>query len=303
MIDFLIIGAGKSGTTSLYYYLAQHPDVFLSRNKEPRFFLLPGLGIDTTPAQREWYEQGFPEGVKSVEEYEALFADARPGQKRGEASIQYLLTGIAARNLARYAPTARLICLLRNPIERAFSNYQHAIRDKLEARRSILDILREEGASHLYFDGSFYGRQLECYAQQAPENPLRVWLYEEFVADPVRVTQEMFAFIGVDAGFLPDVSFRANVSGTAEPGNWWAKLYEWARKSRWRQSPLVRRFLSVERKRAILRVLSRKADAGRVRQEMSEVEWNALAVVYEEDMRKLEQVLGRDLGHWRQFRV
>jgi len=300
-VDFLIIGGGKSGTTSLYYYLAQHPDVFLARIKEPRFFLLPGLDIDTTAEQRAHFCASFPEGVATRAAYRDLFRDAAPGQVKGEASVQYLSSDTAAANIGRYAPQARLICILRNPMDRAYSNYAHGRRDGLEHRPSILDALRETGPDHVFFYPGFYSRHLECYAQRAPRNPLRVWLYEELLQDPVGTVQSMLRYLGVDDRFVPDTSFKANVSGEASPANVWARIYDAARRNRLRRHPMVQRFMSVELKQRIVKTLASRADRDRVKQHLTETEWDTLMQVYEADIRRLETLLGRSLDVWRRY--
>lgn len=301
MIDFMIIGAGKSGTTSLYYYLAQHPAVFLSPDKEPRYFMLPGLDVDTTQEQRAAFLDSFSNAVSTREAYLRLFRDARPGQLRGEASIQYLNSETAAINIGRHAPDARLICVLRNPIERAFSNFVQGVRDGAEKAASIGEVLARHGARHFYFDGGYYAEQLDDYARHAPRNPLRIWLYEEFLASPLSVVQEMFGFLGVDARFAPDTRIRANVSGLAAPGNRWSATYDWLRGNRLRQSALGRRLLPAGVKRAVVGFLSKRADAGRIKPRISDADWRSLSALYEDDLRQLEAKLGRDLSHWRRL--
>lgn len=296
MLDFILIGAGKSGTTSLYYYLAQHPDIFLARIKEPRFLLLPGLGETTAPAECEAYLKRYPNGVTSRLEYERLFSGAGPGQRRGEASIQYLPSEVAARNIAAYAPRARLFCVLRSPVERAFSNFAQFRRDGLEGRASVVDVLRQHGVKHPFFSDGFYGRYLEAYARLAPGNPLRVWLYDDLKADPLRTVQEIFGYLQVNPAFVPDLNFRANMSGEAEPGNRWAALYAAVRRSRWRI--VARRLLPVSVKLWLVRSIARRADAGRRPLTMTAEERSVLADLYRDDVARLQDRLGRDLSHW-----
>jgi hypothetical protein len=301
LVDFLIIGAGKSGTTSLYYYLAQHPGIFLPRLKEPEYFLLPGLDVDTTDAQRASFAVTNPNSVGSRDHYLELFRDARSDQLRGEASIHYLLSTTAAENIGRYTPSVKLICVLRNPIERAFSNFSHGRRDRLDDRASILDALDQDGPDHPYFFGGFYGAQLECYRRVAPNNPLRIFLYEELVADAVGMVREIFKFLGVDPEFTPDTGFKANVSGEPAAGNLWAKFYDWAGRSRLRRHPVAQLFLTAKVKQKIVRFLAPRAFAGRVKSRISPAEWQALRALYEQDIKKLEGILCRDMSHWLQY--
>lgn len=298
-VDFLIIGAGKSGTTSLYYYLAQHPCIFMPRIKEPQFFLLPGLDIDTTADQREWCAKTFPGAIAKYAEYSQLFVSSRPGQLCGEASVRYLQFESAARNLGTYAPDVKLICVLRNPVERAFSNFAHAKRDRADDRGSVLAAFRQDGIEHPYFSGGFYDQQLQRYADLAPNNPLRVWLYDELVRDSGAVVREIFEYLGVDSTFTPDISFRANVSGEANRANLWARVYDWAVRSRWRRNPMVRWMLTTTVKQMLVRVLAERANVGRVKPELTALEWETLGGIYSEEITRLEKRLGRNLSHWR----
>lgn len=297
LIDFLIIGAGKSGTTSIYYYLSQHPQIHMSPVKEPGFFLLPGLDIETTLAERQEFEINNPGRIETLKDYRRLFRDAKPGQLRGEASIHYLSSEVAAQNIARYTPSARLICVVRNPIERALSNHAHALRDHLEKRNSILDVLEQDGVGHVYFQGGFYGRELQRFAQCAPANPLRVWLYDDLARDAVGLIKELLRFLDVDDTFNPDTSFRANVSG--RPTNVWAKAYDWAGRSKLRKNRAVRRFVSAQVRQRIVKALAAKGNASRSRPQITPNEWAALRELYESDLRVLEEFLGADLSHWR----
>ncbi len=123
---FLVIGAGKSGTTSLHEYLKQHPQIFMAR-KEPNFFAYENLDPSTLddPDDREHYAQSFV----SPESYLNLFAEAREGQLRGEVSNTYISKDGAWANIQRRLPEVKLIAILRHPAKRLFSRYTHLLRD------------------------------------------------------------------------------------------------------------------------------------------------------------------------------
>ena len=116
--NFLIIGAAKAGTTSLYRYLEQHPDVFMSEFKEPRFFALENDPLDyrgpNDPAAHCEY--------KTLEAYETLFAGVRNERAAGEASTLYLYHEDAAERIRHYVPDMKMIAVLRHPVEQAYSN-------------------------------------------------------------------------------------------------------------------------------------------------------------------------------------
>ena len=127
MPNFLIIGAAKSATTSLYEYLNQHPDIFMSRNKEPRFFAL----VDH-PNRDRWLGRDLDDdpvwkgSIVNIDDYRALFDEVDGQVAIGEASPLYLAwSSHAAPAIQRHIPDAKLIACLRDPAERAFSHYCH----------------------------------------------------------------------------------------------------------------------------------------------------------------------------------
>src|SRR5689334_12703065 len=121
---FIVIGAGKTGTSSLYRYLMQHPDVFMSPIKEPLFFAFAGEHPKFAgPGDAELNRRL----VTSLEEYQALFEKGAHHRARGEASSAYLYYPTAARRLRELAPDTKLILTLRCPADRAYSNFLHAL--------------------------------------------------------------------------------------------------------------------------------------------------------------------------------
>src|SRR3954451_4858625 len=255
LVDFIIIGSGKCGSTSLYYYLSQHPDIFMAKVKEPRFFLFGELAEGDGTSNQGAFASDVAV-VTSLDEYRELFRAAKPSQVRGEASIQYLSSEQAAENIGRFLPEARLMCVLRNPAERAYSNYQAHERPGQGSGRSILDILREGGPEHDYIYPGFYARHLASYAQHAPKNPINVWLCDDFVGDPQRVLREMFEFLGVNDRFEPDISVRANVTSLGRDRSPRVMLYDRVRRLSWRYRPLVQRYVSPKTRLRIIKPLA-----------------------------------------------
>lgn len=132
--NFLVIGAHKAGTTALYNYLKQHPQVYMSPAKEPRFFALEGknlkfLGPKKDPGNRCRFT--------TLEAYRELFQGVSSEVAIGEASTLYLYSQEAPKRIQHYIPDAKLIAILRNPIKRAYSNFVHAMQDD----REVLTVL------------------------------------------------------------------------------------------------------------------------------------------------------------------
>ena len=133
MPNFLIIGAMKSGTTALYYYLEQHPEIYMSPVKEPNFF---------SSQERE----NAAGAVARIGNYRDLFRGVSGETAIGEASHSYLYEPGAAAEIRRYAPEAKLIAILRNPIDRAYSHFLHMVRSGTEPLDDFAQALQEEAA-------------------------------------------------------------------------------------------------------------------------------------------------------------
>lgn len=209
MPNFLIVGAIKGGTTSLYEYVGQHPDVFMCPVKEPRYFAL-ACG-----------DAGVPQsGITDRAHYESLFDGVTTERAIGEASPQYLWSTVAPGCIHSHVPDARLIAVLRNPVDRAYSAYLHLARIG-EAPADFADALTQEDA-HVragraplfrYREAGRYAEQLERYFALFDREQIAVHLYEDLSRDPASVVAATFRFLDVDDGFAPDTSLRYNPSG------------------------------------------------------------------------------------------
>src|SRR5438093_448879 len=127
--DFFIVGAPKCGTTAMYAYLRQHPQIFMPFHKEPLFF-----GSDLTTRY----------GRMSLEEYLALFADASRGQRIGEASAWYLYSATAAAEIKAFAPDAQIVVMLRDPVEVMRAQHSQLLFNMQETLTSFAEALAAE---------------------------------------------------------------------------------------------------------------------------------------------------------------
>jgi hypothetical protein len=201
---FIIIGAAKAGTTALYWYLAEHPDVFMSRVKESNYF---AYGVDETG--RLLY--GDPEvhrfPIRTPAEYEALFADAGRASAVGEASPIYLECPEAAARIRETIPGTRIICSLRHPVDRAYSDYVMYLR----RRRRRFDPDRELSAASVWARPESrwmrvgrYHEQLARYYEAFPGSQIHVSLFDDLRRNARSLVQEVYRFLEVDPGFVPD---------------------------------------------------------------------------------------------------
>ncbi|GAA2610230.1 sulfotransferase domain-containing protein [Paractinoplanes durhamensis] len=205
--DFLIAGVPKAGTTALHAALQPHPSLFLSAVKEPKFFLSDG------PPPRHGGPgdvQTYQEHVWRRKDYEALFAPAPAGTLRGEATPFYLYDLNAHERMAALVPEARIVLLLRDPVDRAHSNWTHLWIAGLESEADFLAACRAEperiaaGWADFwhYVNLGLYGRQLENLYKHFPREQVLLLRYRDLKDDPAVTLDRVCAFLGVETGVL-----------------------------------------------------------------------------------------------------
>ena len=200
---FIVIGAQKSGTTSLHRYLSSHPQIYMPAVKELDFFV----------AERTW--------DRGLEWYEAQFAGAGPGQVCGEADPEYTafpaFDGVPAR-IAATCPEAKLIYLVRHPIERMRSQYLHAVSEGVETRPISAAFTSNLGL----LTRSLYGLQLDRYLEHFPRERILVITAEALRDDRARTLTAILDFIGVDtAATLGGTDRTHNRSADRRVPRWW----------------------------------------------------------------------------------
>jgi hypothetical protein len=225
---FLILGAAKCGTTSLAAYLAQHPDVFMPEKKEPNYFAIKDL--QTTPKgpapPRVLAAILYNLSAATRQEYLDLFAPGCGHRARGEASVRYLYFPEAVENIHAELPEARLVVMLRNPVDRVYSHYNMNRQYQLEPL-DLMDALDAEdsriaqgwGWDWHYAAVSRYAPQIARYIDRFGAGSVAVFLQEDLANHPEATFQAVCRHIGIDDGFRPDMSIRAKVS--YRPRNLW----------------------------------------------------------------------------------
>lgn len=206
-IDFLLIGAQKSGTTSLWKHIAAHPQIFVPATKEVEFFSDP---------------QRFEQGLDWY--WNTYFSGAPDAACKGEATTQYMMFPEVPGRIHDTFPRVKLLALLRNPIDRAYSHYRMSVMRGYETRsfEDCVDTLQSrsdggDGALDIHRDYlrfGEYGRILEGYLARFDAGQFNVVFTEMLEADPARLTRNVYEFLGVDTDYCPDnLRKRFNVSG------------------------------------------------------------------------------------------
>lgn len=216
--NFVIIGAAKAGTTSIAQYLDQHSQIYISPVKEPFFFSFESQEIDFSgPGD----DQSLRLAVTTLQDYEQLFDGVTDETAVGEASTSYLYTPKAVERIHHHLPDVKIIAILRNPVDKAYSSFLHQVREGYEPLDSFSQALEDEEIriqkNWMYFwhyrHNGFYYQKLKRYYDHFPSEQIHVYLFEDFNKNPLQFMQNLFNVLEVDSSFEPDFSIRYNISG------------------------------------------------------------------------------------------
>lgn len=219
--NFIIIGAEKCGTTSLYHYLNQHPEVYMSPEKEPCYYIFKN-GTPSILGSEINKDVFLRTRIKNEQEYSKQFEGVNMQKAIGEASASYIYVKEAAENINNELPNAKLIVVLRNPVERAYSNFLHCIRRGVEPLRDFNEYVQSHveqtriknkvGLVLYYIEKGFYFKYLSEYFQLMNKENIKVIVYDELKQNPEKVVETIFNFLGLNQSFKIDVSEHHNVS-------------------------------------------------------------------------------------------
>jgi hypothetical protein len=302
--DFFVLGAPKAGTTALHAALAGHPQLYLSPVKEPKYYLTAGQD----PARRGAPGQRGPGDRHSAREwvwrradYEGLFEAAPAGLLRGESTPFYLYDLHAQRRIREDVPEARLVAVLRDPVDRAYSNWMHLWSDGLEPIDDFRAAFRAEDERVAAGWAPFwhyrrlgrYGEQLEHLYALFPREQVHVLRYRELVESPRETLDAVCRFLGVRTGVLPgakaenskpyvEPSRRARLLARGVRAG--AALGAYAPPQAWR---------TVERR--ALRAMHR---GGAMRPVLDAATRRELVSDFADDVALLSRVTGRDHSDW-----
>lgn len=232
--NFFVVGVVKGGTTSLYHYLEQHPDIYLPPVKETNHFargdirddlFLPEYRFDVDIDLDKYIAGGMKEQihiahVNDPEHYRALFSRRASEKAVGEISNSYMICPSAAKAIHNFNPQARIIVVLRNPIYRAWSQF---LMNRRESKTQNVDFLSEVkqdaaakdqgwGVSHQYLSLGHYASQLKPYIELFGRDKVLPLLFETYTRDPQRELDKICSFLGVSTGFNFDVGLQKNAA-------------------------------------------------------------------------------------------
>ena len=294
MPTFILLGAPRSGTTSVYHYLRQHPAIVMSFIKETQFFTYLASRTLADPVVTN-----VPWPARSLNEYQALF-EAREGVKAvGEATPMYMYVPGVPGQIKALVPDVRLFCILRNPVERAYSGYLKNIREGVEDRtfeQAIRDELSGKSTivqSQNYYvrTGLYYGHLLR-FLEHFDRGRFCIYFYDDLLRSPREFMHTMFTDLGIDPDFLPDTSIRFNRGGIPP-------IKKDPRMNAWKPLILrVRRLLPPRHNLSLYRFQMWMQEKILKVPPMSRATGDFLRDLYVDDIRQLQQLTGRDLAGW-----
>ncbi|HEY4497926.1 MAG TPA: sulfotransferase, partial [Candidatus Paceibacterota bacterium] len=240
-IDFIGIGAAKSGTTWIARMLEEHPNVCMSEPKEVAYFNelhRQGKQYFYRDKEKSMYN---PDFHKPLSWYARHFAHCKHGQKKGEFSPVYFYDEKAAAEIKKHFPDAKLIVCLRNPIDRAYSDYW-MIRETFKLEKSSFEEALQNDPLHI--EKGLYFKQLSRYLKLFPREQIHIIFYDDIKEKPENTIRALYAFLGVNSSFIPRGVLRRS---------------NWSKKARFKgivqRMDLAVRFLTAARLGFVVRVL------------------------------------------------
>ncbi len=289
--NLLIVGAAKSGTTSLHNYLNQHSDIFMCSPKEPHFLINKEIG-----------KQRINKGIIALKDYETLFSEKSHLKYRGESSVMYLaFPEIAIKNIKHYLDDdVKIIIMLRNPVERAYSGYQHVKRYNMMENLSFEDALefgekryqevKDFTPASRYLELGNYYNQVNLFKKSFDD--IHIVIYDEYKTDFNEELNKVFDYLEVDR-------IKINTEKRHMVGGW-----EWEsdriKKLMTQQNFLksvLKFILPFKSLRQYIRARFQIANTKAVKAITPETKkW--LKEYYKEDVAKLSELLDKNLNHW-----
>jgi Sulfotransferase family len=296
--NFLVIGAGKAGTTSLWHQLSQHPQIYMHANKKLNYFAFEGEKAQfkgPLPLQSEQYS------VRKWDDYLREFNGVKDELAIGEACNLYLYSPTAARRIRESIPNARMIAVLRHPAERGYSRYLQLRGSGRETITRFEDALLAEDErvaqnwwpEFHYLRVGLYHEQLQRYFETFPAEQIRIYLHSDMLEKPLAVLQEIFAFLGVREEFVPDIDVKYNPTGIPKH-----KGIDWLLRTLKQAKPVAQRVLTKNQVEYLLRMGISVHSQNLLKPKLSPEARQWMIHRYRDDTLRLQDVLRRDLSAW-----
>lgn len=275
MPNLFIIGAGKCGTTTLFQWLSGHPEIYASKEKEPHYY--------SVAFNKGWGPWGSLPHTSTLAEYSALFQEAGSQRIWMEASASYLYYPGTAERIFRDCLGSRLIVILRDPVERAISDYkmQRMLGNESRNFQQTIDEMHSEETLE-YLSQGLYSHQLKKYLDVFDRNDIRILIYENFFSNTQENFVKLLKWLRVDTEFPIELKQKYNIGSNKVPLN----------NSIFRASKKIAPLFPAKYRKIAKNLLTQDFSPT---QDL--LDW--LVEFYAEDRRKLKALIGEDLSCWR----
>lgn len=294
--NFLIFGVQKAGTTSIYSYLEQHPQVYTSPRKETDFFcrdLSQSVSDDEPRLTR-----GGRKRILTVEDYASLFSGVTDEIAIGEASPNYLFRHEnAVAGIKQHVPNAKLIAVLRNPVERAYSDYLMHVRQVVGNRKPLAEqVATSAESSHTLLKGRYY-KGMKHFIDTFGSEQVKVFLYDDLRKDSTKLMRQVYEFIGVDPDYKVDTG-RKQQTAQVPKNQSIHQLLQTNNPVRQLAGAVLKKVMPEEKRQKLRSRLIAANSTGKDGLPLSAEDRQLLENYYRDDVRALQDLLGRDLSKW-----
>ncbi len=297
--NFLIIGAARSGTTSLYHYLREHPEVFLPEHKEPKFITSTFLKFPFIGKGDQKSESNI---IKNFNNYKKLYNKVTDETVIGEASTDTLYYHKQApKKIKKYLGNPKIIIILRNPTERAYSAYWFLKGCDREKKSNFKEALKAEGQRikqprdfiWYYKDVGLYYKQVKSYLENFDQ--VKIYLFKELKENPKKLIKDAYKFLDIDPSFIPKLITKHNASGKHRS----KIIHNLLNKPNIFKKTIKKIVKTLHLFPNQLKKISLKLSNNNLKKgKINEEDKKYLKNYYKKDIKKLEELINKDLSHW-----
>ena len=277
--NFIVAGTQKAATTWLHECLNEHPEVFVPKVKEVHFFCKEPCGKSKNNLGTGWYISQFPDNKS----FKAI----------GEISVDYMYYEHIAKEIFNFNPNMKILFILRNPVDRAYSAYWMSKRHKSNMPE-FQEFIRVD---HEIIDRGFYYNQIERYFEFFKKN-IKIFVYEDLLKNPEAFIKEVYSFLNVDDGFIPQTLYY-KVASTRELGSLIGKvLYKYVAPILKKSALLTSLWRAVKFNTPAKRLFSVNKENASKYKPINTNDRECLIEIYKKENIKLFDLIGRNIDKW-----
>lgn len=277
--DFIVAGTQKAATTWLHECLHEHPEVFVPKVKEIHFFCRPPCRHSKVHLGIDWYKSQFPDN----KQYKAV----------GEISIDYMYYDYVAKEIYELSPDMKIIFILRNPIERAYSAYWMNKRHKADFPE-FKEFIRSD---HHFIARGLYFRQIDNFLKYFKQSNLKILIYEDLLKNPADFIRNVYKFIGVEKNFIPP-SLNSKIGSTYLMHPIISRIVYKQISYLLNLPPVLFLWRRLKKYTSMKGFYSTKQREKKTYPSMDKQDKECLAEIYREENEKLFKLINRNVSEW-----